>query len=133
MELESIELEAPKQTYRTSAFGGTSKVFAEPMRNISSSESASPQVTRSERAFASALVSQRVGSILKEDLERKLTLLMKSEPVGAIMAAARNLAEEKRISEQAAFEQILASIKDLTEIWDHLLVLEGVQSASATS
>jgi hypothetical protein len=132
MELESIELEAPKQTFRTSAFGGEAKVFSDPLRPITPSEPSSPQVTRSERAFANALVTQRLGTASKEDLERKLTLLMKSDSVRSLISAARSLSEEKRISEQAAFEQILASIRDLTEIWDQLLILEGVQSASTS-
>ena len=134
MELESIELEAPKQSYRTAAFGSSGRIFTENLRNVApAAEPASPQVTRSERAFANALVARRVGSSTKEDLERKLTLLMKSDAARAVISAARGMAEEKRISEQAAFEQVLATIRDLSEIWDQLLILEGVESASSNS
>ena len=131
VEVEPIELETPKQSFRTSAFRASrrptieekSPAFAPLAENLFA-------VSRSEKVFASAIVARKAWSSPKEDLERKLAQLMKSAPIRAVMAAARSLATETNCSENQAAQDILASMSELSQVWEQLLTREGLERLS---
>lgn len=131
VEVEPIELETPKQSFRTSAFRSIRKSNVE--REVPVLASVSDElfsVSRSEKILSSALVTRKAGTRSKEDLERRLAQLMKSPPVRALMQAARTLATETNASEGQAIQDILASLGELSEIWDQLLTREGLERLS---
>ena len=131
VEVEPIELETPKQSFRTSAFRAPRRPTIEdkPVAVAPIAEDLFA-VSRSEKVFASAMVARKAGPHSKADLERKLAVLMKSAPIRAVMAAARSLAAETNCSENQATQDILASLGELSLVWDQLLTREGLERLS---
>lgn len=127
VEVEPIDLETPKQSFRTSAFRNVRKPMEESIPNTNKEDLFT--INRSEKIFTGALMDHKVPSC-QENLELRLAQIMKRPAIQAVMQAARSLAEESQCSERDAAEAILESMKELHEIWEQILAREGLKRLS---
>ena len=128
---EPITLEATEPAFRTSAFSGL-KAHEIPQANGGLGLAPAPvereEVLESERIFCSTLVQSKIKGTSREVLEARLNDLMKSPELVAILQAARNLSQDLGTSEAEAMQGILNSLREVDEIWDQLLLSEGLDA-----
>ncbi|NUM88847.1 MAG: hypothetical protein HUU37_06565 [Bdellovibrionales bacterium] len=60
------------------------------------------------------------------DSHARLAELMRSPSVAALLDAAQNLAERQQVQAEAALRQILLDLKEMDELWSHVLLKEGI-------
>ena len=126
-----IELDESNKTkgFRTTAFDN----FGPSKQNISSKGKSESSEEVSARAFSSALVSSKIDSLSSEELEQRVSNLMESPAIQQVLRAARDFADDQGITEKAAAEQILESVKELSHLWDKVLIKQGLSQISKNS
>lgn len=60
------------------------------------------------------------------DSHARLAELMRSPSVAALLDAAGRLAHRQQLQPEAALRQILLDLKEMDELWSHVLLKEGV-------
>lgn len=60
------------------------------------------------------------------DSHARLAELMRSSSVASLLSAAGELAERQQVQPEAALRQILLDLKEMDELWNQVLLQEGV-------
>ena len=86
------------------------------------------------KVFSSLLISckmQGEENSHHKDPHARLLELMHSSPVHTILQASQKLAQDESISAQDALQQIILSFKEIDQLWNQVLMSEGLARLSS--
>ena len=79
-----------------------------------------------KQIFSSMLVTSKIDSNADCSVTERISQLLESPPVAAILNAAEKLSCEKDIPLTKSMEQIIGSLRELDELWTQVLFREGL-------
>ncbi len=117
---ELITEESSLSNFETSTF-----------HNISPTINEDTNSTHANRQiFSSMLVTSKIDSNVDCSVTDRISQLLESPQVNAILSAAEKLSREKDIPLAKSMEQIIGSLRELDELWTQVLFREGLNHLS---